>query len=365
MKRIVLVGAGHTHIELALRAGELVNAGYEVVLVNPKRSHPYSGMGPGLLSGVYSAANVYLPAAALIEKSGGTFVLDSITGLDPEQRLLYLEEGEPLSYDAVSFNLGSEPRGAGPTDERLFPVKPISSLGDARRAIEKRSTTHRTIRVAVIGGGPGGVELSANSSHLMHSLGVTGREVHLYTGDHPLAGVNPEREQYVEWALRTAGVNIYKGRRADPGDLDADFVFMAWGIRPPEVMENLGLPLAEDGGILIDEYLRSIERNNVFAVGDCATMSGAPLDRVGVFAVRMQPVLLENLRRAVEGGDPARELHRFTGTHKYLAGFNLGFGRGMLYRGKLTIKGRKAFALKDHIDRGFMKRYQQVVRKNG
>ncbi|MFW5994925.1 MAG: FAD-dependent oxidoreductase, partial [Spirochaetia bacterium] len=244
------------------------------------------------------------------------------------------------------------------------PVKPISSLGDARRAIEKRSTTQQTIRVAVIGGGPGGVELSANSSHLMHSLGVTGRDVHLYTGDHPLAGVSPKREEYVERALRTVGVQIHKGQRAEPDDLDADFVFMAWGIRPPEVMQNFGLPLAEDGGILIDSYLRSTGRDNVFAVGDCATMSGDPLDRVGVFAVRMQPVLLENLCRAVEGDGPARELHRFTGTHKYLAGFNLGFGRGMLYRGKWTITGRKAFALKDRIDRGFMKRYQQVVRKN-
>ncbi len=364
MKRIVLVGAGHTHIELALRAREFVDAGIEVILINPLRSHPYSGMGPGLLSGLYSAADVLLPAAALIEQAGGIFVRDRVVAVDPTMQVVRLEHGDSLRYDVISFNLGSEPivevDGYG-----RFPVKPISSLAEARRAIELQSTRDATIRIAVIGGGPGGIELAANAAHLLDSLNVVRRQVNLYTGDSPLGNVRGRRERYVESALARAGVRINRGVRVSPDDIDADFVLVASGIRPPGVLGAFGLPLGDDGGILTDKYLRSTAFENVFAVGDCATMQDSPLDRVGVYAVRMQPILLSNLRFAVSDGkdesDPAALLP-FTGRHKYLAGFNLGYGRGLLYRGRWTVTGRTAFRIKNRIDCGFMRRYQQAVR---
>ena len=363
MKRIILVGAGHTHIELALRARELTEAGIEVVVVSPFRSHPYSGMGPGLLSGLYSAADVMLPAAALVEQAGGIFVRDRVSAVDPVKQVVSLEHGESLRYDVISLNLGSEPNlevdGYG-----RFPVKPISNLGEARRAIELRSTHDATIRVAVIGGGPGGIELAANTAHLLDSLRVTRRQVDLYTGNSPLGNVKGRRERYVESFLTRAGVRINRGYRVLPDDLDADFVLVASGIRPPKVLEHFGLPLAADGGVLTDEYLRATGFENVFAVGDCGTMRDSPLDRVGAYAVRMQPVLQSNLRFAAsEPDDPGspRTLLPFTGRHKYLAGFNLGYRRGLLYRGRWTLTGRAAFRVKNRIDRGFMRRYQRAV----
>lgn len=363
MKRIVLVGAGHTHIELALRAGEFLRAGHEVVLVSPSRSHPYSGMGPGFLSGVYSASDVLLPAAALMEQAGGTFVCDRVCALDPSEQVLSLEHGESLRYDVVSFNLGSEPN-LEVDGEGRYPVKPISSLGEARRAIELRSTRNAAIKVAVIGGGPGGIELAANTAHLLDSLRVARRQVDLYTGNNPLGNVRGRRERYVESALTRAHVRIHRGCRVLPDELDADFILVASGIRPPKILENFGLPLADDGGIVTDEYLRAAGFENVFAVGDCGSMRDSPLDRVGAYAVRMQPLLFSNLGFvASDRDDPGgpRTLLPFTRRHRYLAGFNLGYGRGLLYRGGWTLTGRAAFRIKDRIDRRFMRRYQRAV----
>ncbi len=367
MKRVVLVGAGHTHIELALKAREFIDAGIEVVLVNPERSHPYSGMGPGLLSGVYSPADVLLPAAALMEQAGGVFVRDRVVAVDPVEQVISLEEGDTLDYDVMSLNLGSESilevDGYG-----RFPVKPISNLGEARRAIELHSRRNAKISIAVIGGGPGGVELAANSAHLLDSLRVVRRRVDLYTGNAPLGNVRGRRERYVESSLSRAGVRIHRGHRVAPESIDADFLLAASGIRPPRILGRFGLPLAEDGGVVTDDYLRAKGLENVFAVGDCSTMDESPLDRVGVYAVRMQPVLLSNLRRTATGeshsGDPG-SLVRFTGRHKYLGGFNLGYGRGLLFRGRWTLYGRAAFRMKNHIDTAFMARYQQTVRIGG
>lgn len=389
MKRIVLVGAGHTHIELALRSAEIVSDGHELVLINPYRMHPYSGMGPGLLSGTYSAADVLLPAARLVEEGGGRFIDDRVTGMDPQRRVLTLEDTGELSYDLVSFNLGSEPFDV-PGGADHFAVKPISNLAEARTAIERRAMRQRSVRIAVIGGGPGGVELAGNSAHLLSRLQVAKPEIALYTGSGTLGGVSGERERFVEKRLLGSGVTIYRGERRRPDELDSDVVLLASGIRPPKVQEKLGLPLSADGGIRIDRYLRSVSFPQVFAVGDCATFEEHPLDRVGVFAVRMQPVLLENLKRSAAAGSseepragnpgnagspehanpPANGgtagnsdngLIPFVGTHVYLAGFNLGFGHGLLYRGRWTLWGRPAFKLKNYLDRKFMARFQSAV----
>jgi hypothetical protein len=38
--------------------------------------------------------------------------------------------------------------------------------------------------------------------------------------------------------------------------------------------------------------------------------------------------------------------------------FNMGDGRGILWRNSLVVEGRLAFRLKNYIDRGFMKKFQ-------
>ena len=50
MKRLVLVGGGHAHVEVLRRFGRAPVAGVELVLVSPRRFTPYSGMLPGLIA---------------------------------------------------------------------------------------------------------------------------------------------------------------------------------------------------------------------------------------------------------------------------------------------------------------------------
>ena len=50
----------------------------------------------------------------------------------------------------------------------------------------------------------------------------------------------------------------------------------------------------------IDGCLRSVSHPRVFAVGDCAHWH-QPLPKAGVYAVRMGPVLLDNLLASLQG----------------------------------------------------------------
>jgi hypothetical protein len=65
-------------------------------------------------------------------------------------------------------------------------------------------------------------------------------------------------------------------------------------------------------------------------------------------------LLRGNLLSALEGG----RLAAYTPQQHYMLIFNMGDGRGILWRNGLAIEGRVAFALKNYIDKRFMKRYQ-------
>ncbi|MHB1378179.1 MAG: hypothetical protein ACYCX0_00985 [Desulfurivibrionaceae bacterium] len=97
---------------------------------------------------------------------------------------------------------------------------------------------------------------------------------------------------------------------------------------------------------------RVVERQG----GDCIHFAPQPLDKVGVYAVRQNPVLCHNLLASLEGD----RLRRFSPGGDYLLIYNLGDGTGILRKRGLIFSGRPAFWLKDYIDRRFMRRFQAL-----
>jgi NADH dehydrogenase FAD-containing subunit len=137
---------------------------------------------------------------------------------------------------------------------------------------------------------------------------------------------------------------------------DFDFIFLALGVKPSPIFEASGLPTGPDGGLLVNRYLQCPDFPNIFGGGDCIFFKDQPLDKVGVYAVRQNPVLLHNLRAQLAGAS----LMPFDPGGDYLLIFNLGGGTGVLSKGWLQFGGRLAFMVKDYIDRKFMRKFQAI-----
>jgi len=105
----------------------------------------------------------------------------------------------------------------------------------------------------------------------------------------------------------------------------------------------------------VNRFLQSTAHPEVFGGGDCICFEPRPLAKVGVYAVRQNPVLLQNLQRALGGG----ELIPFTPQKDYLLAFNMGDGTAVVRWKSLVFDGRIGFALKDYLDRRFMKMFQE------
>ncbi len=363
MKHLVLVGAGHTHIHILRNAETLTYPGARITIVTPEAGHPYSGMGPGLLGGSYRWDEVCIPVQELAARAGVSFLRTSVRSVDADARLLTLEDGRRLEYDILSINIGSDVvQTASLQDQRVYPVKPIANLARLKSDLLSTGSASAadaaqpsTTRVAVVGGGPAGVECAGNIAYLLHTHGSEACEVTLYSRSETLARMTPQRSLWIETFLHNRKIAVRREAVTSSDDIDADFVVLASGTHPPDALRDFGLPSGPGGGIAVNEYLQSVDYPNVFAVGDCADFVREPLDRVGVYAVRMQPVLFNNVHALLRGR--TEDIRQFKRTGPYLAGVNLGFGQGLLYRGRWDVRGRAAFRLKDFIDRRFMKRY--------
>lgn len=367
-KKLLLAGGGHAHMMTLANLHRFREKGYEVTVVQPSLYHYYSGMGPGMLGNTYSPEEIRFATRDVVEKQGGTFILGKISRVRPEDRQVMLETGELLSYDVLSLNIGSSvPRQMITSDdlETIFTVKPIERLLEARQLV-LRLGAEKPLTVAVIGGGPSGVEIAGNISGLASRAALKPIKIHIFARTSILTGFpDGVRHRAIE-SLRARGIDIVehcavKNIRDGQIQLESlqtynvDVTFVAVGVDPSPVIRKSGLSCGPEGGLLVNRYLQSVEHPEIFGGGDCIYFQDKPLDKVGVYAVRENPVLLHNLMASMDGG----KLKVFKPGGDYLLIFNLGDGTGIFRKKCLLFGGRTAFILKDYIDRKFMRKFQE------
>jgi NADH dehydrogenase FAD-containing subunit len=363
---LVFVGGGHAHLTALVQLREYLKAGHKVTLISPSPYHYYSGMGPGMLSGSYRPQEVRFHVKKLAQDKGAGFIADVVVAVDPYNHILSLKSGRDIIYDVVSFNTGSEVAAEKylmTPVENIFAVKPIINLLRARRLIMTAPRDAlKTFLVA--GGGAAGVEIAANLWRLLKSERFGGKII-LIAGEKLLRGFPEKARVLALRSLQDRKVEVIEGLHVrdvrkdeavlqDGRTLAFDMAFLATGIRPSPLFKSSGLPVGEDGGLLVNAFLHSVSFPEIFGGGDCISLAGNPLPKVGVYAVRQNPVLFQNLMAALEKS----HLKPFVPQRNFLTILNMGDGRGILWRKGWVWHGRLSFILKDYIDRAFMKKFQ-------
>ena len=366
-KRLVFVGGGHAHLASLKGLSNFTKHGHEVVLISSSHYHYYSGMGPGMLSGIYHPWEVRFHIKKLAEDQGATFIRDRVVKIDPNRHLLFLSSNERVNYDVVSFNTGSEVpvESLAPTaGENIVTVKPVVNLLKARHTILDAISSNKALDFVVVGGGPAGVEISANLWRLLNENRGKGKITLI--GGKRLLGDAPDKVHHLALeSLTRRGLQVIEGiyvKAIENGTISLsdgrgfafDITFVAIGIRPSSVFRDSGLPTGADGGLLVNSCLQSVGYPNIFGGGDCISLEGHSLAKVGVYAVRENPILYHNLLALLEGG----KMMTFEPQKHFLLIFNMGDGRGIFWKKDWAWEGWLAFLLKDYIDKKFMRKFQ-------
>jgi selenide,water dikinase len=369
VKRILLVGGGHSHVEVLRQFGRAPAAGVELVLVSPHRWTPYSGMLPGLVAGHYTFEEAHIDLERVARFARARFLPTVVTALDPAGRTATLADGARLDFAFVSLDVGSTPATAGipGAREHALGVKPVDAFLGAWGELLERARTGELRRAVVVGGGAAGIELVLAMQHRV--AGVTGRpdavEWQLVTDVDVLLPAHNETvrrivrrilaRREVEVHLSSRVVRVERGTvfAANGYRVAGDAIVWATGAAASPRFAASGLALDDRGFVAVDETLRSTSHPHVFATGDCATMVGHPRPKSGVYAVRQGPPLAANLRAAIEG----RPLGRYVPQAQALALISTGDRYAVASRGDWALAGRWVWHWKDWIDRRFMRRY--------
>ena len=364
-KNLLIVGAGHAHLTVLKNLGDFMDAGHRVTVVSSSPRHYYSGMGPGMLSGIYRPEEIRFNVKEMSENRGAAFVEDTVVKIHPREKKIGLHSGSEISYDVLSLNTGSFVPSLAPlsADKSVFTVKPIEKLLVARRQIIN-DLKDQDLKIAVIGGGPTGVEVAGNLERL--ARGEPGNcLITLVAGTRLLAEFAGRVRRLALKSLTSRHIQVIEGAKATAvreravelsnGEVvENDYVFMAVGVQPSPLFSDSGLPTGRDGGLLVNKFLQSVAYPELFGGGDCISFEPRPLAKVGVYAVRQNPILMHNLMNSLNDGS----LQEFSPQETFLLALNMGDGTAVVRWHSLVWGGPLGFALKNYIDRKFMKAFQ-------
>ena len=213
MKRLVLLGGGHSHVAVLKSHGAAPIADTRLTLVSAKRHTPYSGMLPGLIAGHYDYHQSHIDLARLAEYARAGFLEMEAVALDAGQRLLMLAGGRRVEYDVLSIDIGSTPPtfGIHGVPEHVIPAKPIEALLPAWDGLCARAAGLK--RLSLVGGGAAGVELVLAMQYRLRRDGAAPGFDLITDTPFVLPGHNVNARRMLQRILDERGVRVYAGHK--------------------------------------------------------------------------------------------------------------------------------------------------------
>lgn len=364
MKRLVLAGGGHAHLSVLKALARRRPSGLEVVMVTPDAWQHYSGMLPGWMAGHYGLNDIRIDLRPLLRAANVRLIEDRLLGMDADRHCIGLSDRSHLEYDLLSLDTGAETdvswlEMAG---SRLLQVKPLDGFIAAWQEVLTEAGETEGFRLAIVGGGAGGVELALAARYALSGR-CTGSEVLLVCPeDGLLAAHAPSASVRMRRILHESGVTILPHRAVGTEEglllpngaiLAVNRVIAATGPRPPGWLSLSRLGLGADGFVAVDAFHRSLTHPAVFAAGDICTRQDIAMARSGVHAVHAGPVLADNLLATLTG----YRLRAYQPRRHSLYLLSCGSRHAVASWGRVVLEGDWVWRWKDLIDRHFMRRF--------
>ena len=303
---VVIAGGGFGGFYAARRLEQsMPNQSVRITLMSETNFLLYTPLLPGAASGTLEPRHVVIPLREELERVN--IRLGRVTSLDPDARQLRftgpLGTEQSIGYDQLILALGSV--------SRVYPIPGLAEHGLGFKtiaeatALRNRALLNLEIAEAMddpdervpyltfvfVGAGYAGVEGIAEMQDLVadviHRYPRCREQGTRWVLVEALPQIMPEiPESLAEFAtreLRGRGIEVKTGVRMngcteDEVELDDGERIpsrtLCWtaGVKPPALVQQLGLPLHPSGRIDVDATLRVKGRDNVWAVGDSAAV---------------------------------------------------------------------------------------------
>ncbi len=379
-ENLILIGGGHSHAIALDLWGKNPLSGVNITLISDVENTPYSGMLPGYVAGFYSYEETHINLASLAKFAGAKLIIDKAIALDLANNQVICQNHSPIDFDYLSIDIGSTPKTASVPGAKPYaiPAKPVPLFLDGWETVLQKQKQYpkQDIKIAIVGGGAGGVELALNMySRLKGDKGDKGERGKItinliHRGEKLLSGHNDWVSKRLEKILLQKGIKLYlqttvtevfsdrvavESSNSSIQTIPCNYVFWVTQATAPDWIAASGIATDAAGFILIEDTLQSPTHPHIFATGDIATNPNYPRPKAGVFAVRQGKPLYSNLRSLITG----KSLQNYIPQKRYLALIGTGDKNAIASWGRWGLQSPLLWYLKDYIDRKFMNLVQK------
>ena len=414
---LVLIGGGHSHAIVLKMFGMKPLPGVRLTLISDVLYAPYSGMLPGHVAGFYGYDECHIDLRSLSEFAQCQIFVDRAIAIDFNKNRVICQNRPPVNFDLLSIDIGSTPATLSVPGAAKYaiPAKPVPEfLANWNQLLEfQKNHPDKPLRIAIVGGGAGGVELALNMQSRLQEKGrrkfgngfcngfngwilrENGRvkeegeeelEIHLFhSGAELMPGHNYKVRHRLKEILISRGIKVHlmakvsavqkqemieiasnaqcpmpKAQLPMPDyqiccesgfKLKCDRIFWVTQASAAHWIAESGLATDSNGFMQVNDCLQSVSHPHVFAAGDIAVMVNHPRPKAGVFAVRQGKPLFENLQQFLL----AKPLKPFAPQSQYLGLIGTGNKSAIASRGNFMWESPLLWYWKDWIDRKFMK----------
>ncbi|ETX28979.1 FAD-dependent pyridine nucleotide-disulfide oxidoreductase [Roseivivax isoporae LMG 25204] len=303
MSDVVVIGAGFAGLEVAKGLGR---AGIATTVIDRHNHHLFQPLLYQVATAALSATDVAEPIRKILRRQKSVSVLfGEVARIDTAARQVHMTCGERVSYRHLVLASGAE-HGYFGHDEWAQWAPGLKTIEDARHirsqlllTFERAERTtdeaerRRLLSIAIVGGGPTGVELAGSIAELsrytlasdFRSIEPTATRITLVeAGPRLLSGFSTDMSDYARARLERLGVEVRTNEAVeDVGptsvriageDVPTGLVIWAAGVAASPLARQLG-PTDRAGRITVDETLAVPGTDGLYALGDVAHLADA------------------------------------------------------------------------------------------
>jgi len=340
--RIVVVGGGFGGIQTV---HGLKGSSADITLIDRRNHHLFQPLLYQVATTLLATSEIAWPIRRLYrDRKDVATILDEVVGVDTEAKLVRLQSGRAIPYDALVLATGARHAYFGRDEwEKLAPgLKTLEDATTLRRRIllaferaelsEKTADRDALLTFAIIGAGPTGVEMAGTIAELaqkvlppeFRSIDTTATKVILIeAGPRVLAAFSEDLSAYAKSALEKLGVEVRTGKPVTAiteegvtvGEtfMPCRTVIWAAGVQASPAAQWIRAEADRAGRTVVGPDLSAAHDPNIFVIGDTASVKqddGKPVPGIAP-AAKQQGAYVAKVIKARLAAKPAPAPFRY------------------------------------------------------
>ena len=338
--KILILGGGFAGSNVLREVQNKFGKSVEITLISQDNFFLFTPMLPEISSGMLHPSDISTPIRSFCKTAN--FCHARIRSIDLERKAvtvirIFDQKETTLEYDYLILAIGSRDNFFGNIniEEFAFTIKTLEDAIAIRNHMisvlecadqeKDKMLQEQLLRFVVVGGGFAGIEIATEMNHFLHNAvknfykNIDSKNIHVIIVS-ARNGILPEvGEELGDFALqhvRMSGIEVITNTKAiDAGEdhvllsdntiIPCATLVWAGGVIVDPLIASLKCEHGGSGRIVVDQYLRLKDHQNIFALGDCAHFvdprSGMVYPTTAQIAIRQAKIVSENLAAKING----------------------------------------------------------------